>query len=65
MLSDAINASKVSIFFVDDDQRITVFDKYDVKCIMSEALKQNALLHKPYELVSQFRCDGSDGYISF
>lgn len=65
MLDDAIKASKVSIFFVDDDQRITINDKYDVNSIIMYAKKENAVIHKPYELTSQFRCDGSDGYISF
>lgn len=65
MLEDAIKASKVSIFFVDDDQRITINDKYDVNSIIMYAKNENAVIHKPYELTSQFRCDGSDGYISF
>lgn len=65
MLEDAIKASKVSIFFVDDDQRITINDKYDVNSIIMYAKKENTFIHKPYELTSQFRCDGSDGYISF
>ena len=65
MLDDAIKAARVSVFFVDDDQRITVDDKYDVDKIIEYAKKENAVVHKPYELVSQFRCDGSDGYISF
>lgn len=65
MLEDAIKAAKVAVFFVDDDQRITVNDKYDVDSIMTYAKRENAIIHKPYELVSQFRCDGSDGYISF
>lgn len=65
MLEDAIKASKVSIFFVDDDQRITINDKYDVNSIITYSKKENAIIHKPYELTSQFRCDGSDGYISF
>ena len=65
MLEDAIKASKVSIFFVDDDQRITINDKYDVNSIIMYAKNENAIIHKPYELTSQFRCDGSDGYISF
>ena len=65
MLEDAIKASKVSVFFVDDDQRITINDKYDVDTIINYAKRENAVVHRPYELVSQFRCDGSDGYISF
>ncbi len=65
MLEDAINASKVSVFFVNNDQRITTKDIYDVDTIIEYGTKINAVVHKPYELVSQFRCDGSDGYISF
>lgn len=65
MLQDAINAARISVFFVDEDQRITINDKYSVSTIVDYAKKQNAVLHRPYELVSQFRCDGSDGYISF
>ena len=65
MLEDAIQAAKVSIFFVDEDQRITINDKYDVEMIKEYGKRLGAVVHKPYELVSQFRCDGSDGYISF
>lgn len=65
MLEDAIKAAKVCVFFVDDDQRITIDDKYDVDAIIAYSKRENAIVHKPYELVSQFRCDGSDGYISF
>ena len=65
MLEDAIKAAKVSVFFVDDDQRITVNDTYSVDSIIAYAKRENAIVHRPYELTSQFRCDGSDGYISF
>ena len=65
MLEDAIRAARVSVFFVDDDQRITVKDVYSVDSIIQYAIREDAVIHKPYELVSQFRCDGSDGYISF
>lgn len=65
MLLDALNASRISVFFVDDDQRITVNDKYSVQTIIDYARREGATIHKPYELASQFRCNGSDGYISF
>lgn len=65
MLLDAIKAAKVSVFFVDEDQRITINDRYNVNTIVEYAKKEGAVVHKPYELSSQFRCDGSDGYISF
>ena len=65
MLEDAIKAARVSVFFVDDDQRITVKDVYSVDSIIEYGKREHAIVHQPYELVSQFRCDGSDGYISF
>lgn len=67
MLYDAIYACKTSIFFVDLDQRITVNDCYDIESIKEEAKRQDAVIdfEKPFELTSQFRCNGSDSYISF
>ncbi len=65
MLLDAIRASKVGIFFVDEDQRITINDKYGIKSIIDYANKENAIVHQPFELESQFRCNGSDSYIAF
>lgn len=67
MLSDAINACMTSIFFVDLDQRVTVNDCYAIEDIVNEANKQNAIIDfkEPYELTSQFRCNGSDSYIAF
>lgn len=67
MLLDAMTAAKVSVFFVDDDQRITTQDCYDINVIKEYAHKLGAVLDtpEPFELKSQFRCNGSDGYISF
>lgn len=66
LLEDAIRACKVCIFFIDEDQRVTTKDfcRYDM--IVEYAKRQNAILDlkEPYELVSQFRCSGSDGYIA-
>ncbi len=67
MLHDAIYASRVSVFFVDDDQRITTNDCYSVDIIKQYALDMGAELEtkEPFVLESQFRCNGSDGYIAF
>ncbi|MCR4947315.1 MAG: DUF2075 domain-containing protein [Lachnospiraceae bacterium] len=67
MLRDAIFASKVSVFFVDDDQRITTNDCYSADIIKQYALDAGAVLETedPYVLRSQFRCNGSDGYVAF
>ncbi len=67
MLEDAIKASRVSIFFVDEDQRITVNDCYNIEYIKEYAERLGAVIDtpEPFELTSQFRCNGSDGYIAF
>ena len=67
MLQDAIAAARTSVFFVDDDQRITTKDIYSTDTIIEYAKKAGAILdmEKPYVLTSQFRCNGSDGYIAF
>jgi len=67
MLADAIKASRVSVFFVDENQRITVNDCCGVDSIIQEAKKQGSTIEfsRPYKLSSQFRCNGSDGYIAF
>lgn len=67
MLEDAIKASRVSIFFVDEDQKITVNDCYNIKLIKEYAERLGAIVDtkEPFELQSQFRCNGSDGYIAF
>ena len=67
MLEDAIKASRVSIFFVDEDQRITVNDCYNIDYIKEYAERLGAVIDtpQPFELTSQFRCNGSDGYIAF
>lgn len=67
MLYDAIRASRISVFFIDEDQRISAKDCYDVDAIKKAAKDLGCVLdtEEPFELTSQFRCGGSDGYIAF
>lgn len=67
MLKDAIRASRVSVFFVDEDQRITANDCYNIDTIKQYATEMGAVIEtkEPFVLQSQFRCNGSDGYIAF
>ena len=67
MLRDAIRAAKVSVFFVDEDQRVTLNDCYNIDTIMKYAQDEGAVLDtsEPFVLNSQFRCNGSDGYMAF
>lgn len=61
---EIIKASKFSIFFIDDLQRITIKDKGNTEEIIKIAKEQNAEI-EICELTSQFRCNGSASYVSW
>lgn len=61
---EVINASKFSVFFIDENQRVTAKDKGTIDEIQYFAKQASANVHR-FELDSQFRCNGSDGYISW
>lgn len=61
---EIIEASKFSIFFVDDNQRIHIKDIGNKARIEEWAKSKNANV-KILELNSQFRCNGSDGYLAW
>jgi DUF2075 family protein len=61
---EIIRASKFSVFFIDEDQRITLKDIGSKAEIQHWAEEQGATVtHMALE--SQFRCNGSDGYIAW
>lgn len=59
---EIMNASKFSVFFVDDDQRIHINDIGEKRRLQMWAEEEGANVHF-LELKSQFRCNGSDGYL--
>lgn len=63
-IKEIINASKLSVFFIDESQRVTLDDVGTIENIEHFAKLANARVKK-MELDSQFRCDGSDGYIAW
>ena len=63
-IKEIIQASKFSIFFVDDDQRVTWKDIGERKKIEEWANQLKANVQN-LELQSQFRCNGSDGYLAW
>ncbi len=63
-VKEIINASKFSIFFIDEFQKITIKDIGSIELIRKYAKKLNAECFET-KLESQFRCNGSDGYISW
>ncbi len=63
-IKEIINASNFSIFFIDEDQKVTLKDIGSVDEIKKYARELGAGI-KVVELESQFRCNGSDGYLSW
>jgi len=61
---EIINASKFSVFFVDDDQRVTLKDIGEKSEIVKIARTAGAEITE-MALSSQFRCNGSDGYLAW
>lgn len=63
-VKELINASKLSVFFLDEDQRVTLRDVGTGGAIREWAAELGAHVDE-LELPSQFRCNGSDGYLAF
>lgn len=63
-IREIIDAAQCVIFFVDDHQKIHIKDIGDSQYIEKVAFSYNACVKK-LELSSQFRCNGSDGYLAW
>ncbi len=61
-IKELINASKFCVFFIDEDQRVTLKDIGKKSEIIEWANSLGVNVHT-LELASQFRCNGSDGYL--
>jgi DUF2075 family protein len=66
-VKEMINASKISVFFIDEDQIVTTKDIGSVSEIKKWAKELGSTIHESEDLTlaSQFRCNGSDGYLAF
>lgn len=61
---EIINASKFSVFFVDDNQQIHIKD-IGSKAYIEKLAKSQGAIVKSMKLQSQFRCNGSDAFLSW
>lgn len=61
---EIIKAARFTVFFVDDRQRVHVKDIGSKAAIQKYAESCGAIVHTT-KLSSQFRCNGSDGYLSW
>ena len=63
-IKEIIHASRCSVFFIDESQRVTTSDIGSVEEIEKWAQKEHSEVFR-MELISQFRCNGSDGYLAW
>lgn len=61
---EIIHAARLSVFFIDESQRVTVKDIGSVEEIKQWAAVNGAEVCEEV-LTSQFRCNGSDGYLAW
>jgi uncharacterized protein len=65
MVEDMVRAARISIFFIDETQRVSWNDTGSVATIRKAAAKFEAEYHDPFPLRAQYRCNGSTGYLNW
>ena len=63
-IMEIIRTANCSIFFIDENQKVSMKDIGTKEEIKKQAKRMDAEVHE-LELSSQFRCNGSDAYLSF
>ncbi|WP_020166614.1 MULTISPECIES: DUF2075 domain-containing protein [Methylotenera] len=63
-VKEIIRASNFSVFFIDEDQKVTIHDIGEKEEIRKWASLEGAEVFET-ALTSQFRCNGSDGYLAW
>lgn len=63
-IKELIASSRATVFFIDEDQRVALSDIGTQQSIRAFAKAKGAQIEE-YELASQFRCSGSDGYLAW
>lgn len=63
-IKEILKSSLSSVFFIDENQRVSVDDYGEVHVIEELAKELGINVHKQ-KLESQFRCNGSDGYLAW
>ena len=66
-IKEIIHSSRVSVFFIDENQKVTTSDIGSIELINKFAEEEGSAVYsgEDLRLVSQFRCNGSDGYLAF
>ena len=63
-IEELLRASKVTVFFIDDNQVVRPNEIGSTEYIKEFALKNNCKIFE-YELEAQFRCNGSDAFVNW
>ncbi|NCB02875.1 MAG: DUF2075 domain-containing protein, partial [Spirochaetia bacterium] len=63
-IKEIIKTGQCSVFFIDEAQKVTAKDYGSIETIKKWALALGAEIIED-ELLSQFRCNGSDGYLAW
>lgn len=63
-IEDIVQAARVSVFFVDDNQSLRPADIGSVESIKAAADKYSATVEQ-VDLSAQFRCHGADGFLNW
>jgi DUF2075 family protein/predicted DNA-binding WGR domain protein len=63
-IQEILNAAKISVFLLDNNQNVRPKELGSSKYIKEFAEKNNCDIYE-YELEAQFRCNGSDGFINW
>jgi uncharacterized protein len=61
---ETMKSAKCAVFFIDEDQQVTFADIGTKEAIRTFARARGAEIEE-YELVAQFRCNGSAGYLAW
>jgi DUF2075 family protein len=65
MVEDMVRSARISVFFIDESQRVSWQDSGSIASIKEAAKKYKAEFHEPLKLTAQFRCNGSTGYLNW
>ncbi len=63
-VEEILDAAHCAIFFIDENQRVSLEDYGEIAVIEEFANKKGITVHR-LSLESQFRCNGSDGYLAW
>lgn len=63
-IQEILESSMFSVFFIDENQKVHI-DDYGEIAVIEEFAKQRGIHIHRLSLESQFRCNGSDGYLAW